>query len=758
MKQAANFWRSFLIVIGLSLLLTWLFVHSARLGKTSGQHVKVLAAIHNMKAAEAQLNRDLLLLRIGLVSHYDDINTAYQTLTQSIRDLKQAAKHGAYGNSEQVIVDQVARLHTILQQKESVSEKIKTKNALLYNSLYYFFLSSNVLAAEMNKSQQAYHTHLILLHQLVNKVLRFSQIADPKTPQGRRELSQTFRHFFSMLEHTDNAQIKVQVNLLRRHSELIIKNLDIVDAFLQSTVNATLDRQLDNLKNSYMTHYDLVDGQTQIYQTLLYLVSLLLLFYLIYLFLRLNGSTKALAEANRGMAMEILERKEIQRALSYQASHDMLTGLYNRRAFEERLKQGLLQAQKEKRQHALCYLDLDQFKVVNDTCGHGAGDELLKQITGLLQTQIEIEHLLGRLGGDEFGVLLYDIELEQAKKIAEEICFNMRSFRFNWQERLFEIGVSIGLVMISENSETMEDLLTQADVACYIAKDMGRNRVQVHHSSNAELRQRWEELHWAANIQKALDDNQFQLYCQRIQPLKHHESTDNSAHYEILLRCYDDNGKLLMPGTLIPAAERYNLIGAIDRWVIHEAFRVYHHYAKNQSQLYFSLNLSGNSLNDDKFLDYICEQLERFSIPTNRICFEITETAAINNLQHTAQFIRELQGKGCHFALDDFGTGLSSFAYLRHLPVDYLKIDGSFVHDIAENAVNLAIVSAINQIGHVLQMQTIAEYAENDAVIHELEKMGVDFAQGYGVSRPQPINTLLSIPQMSKAVKSSAKA
>ena len=742
MKPATSTWYSITIVIGLSLLLTWLFIHSSRLGNYNSEHVTILAAIHNMKTTEAQLNRDLLLLRMGLVKHYENINAAYQTFNESIKLLHQAAKKGAYGDSKQEVIEQVNRLYSILQHKEQTSENIKSNNALLNNALYYFFFHGNLLIKEMNQTPQSYQKHLLSLYQLINKVLHFTQVTEQKDADHKAALSQAIQDFYLQLKLDKNPKIQIYTMQLKRYGVLIIKNLEIVDQSLQIAVNETLERHLNNLQNIYMTHYDLTDGQTQIYQTLLYLVSILLLLYLIYLFLRLNGSTKALACANRGLEIEILERKEIQRALSYQASHDMLTGLYNRRAFEEKLKNSLQQAKKQDRQHALCYLDLDQFKVVNDTCGHSAGDELLKQITGLLQTQIHIKHLLGRLGGDEFGILLYDINIKEAKKIAEDICFNMRSFRFNWQERLFEIGVSIGLVLISKQSESIEYLLTQADVACYIAKDLGRNRVQVHHSSNKALRQRWEESHWAANIQKALDNNQFLLYCQRIQPLGKHVCPENSAHYEILLRCHDDNGKLLMPGSLIPAAERYNLIGAIDRWVIREAFRCYQHYAKGQSNLYFSLNLSGNSLNDDQFLAYIYQQFDEFKIPTDHICFEITETAAINNFKDTAKFIRELQALGCHFALDDFGTGLSSFSYLRHFPVDYLKIDGSFVHDIASNPVNLAIVSAINQIGHVLNMQTIAEYAENDEVLKKLDQLGVDFAQGYGVGRPESITVL----------------
>ena len=742
MKQAASTWYSITIVIGLSLLLTWLFVHSSRLGNYNSGHVTILAAIHNMKTTEAQLNRDLLLLRMGLVKNYENINATYQTFNKTIEQLYQAAKEGAYGNSKQKMIEQVNRLYSTLQHKEQRTEKIKTNNTLLNNALYYFFFHSNLLTKEMEQHPQVYQQQLLLLYQLVNKVLYFKQVSAQKDSFTKITLVKAIQNFYLLFKSDKNPKIQNYSLQLKRYGLLIIENLEIVDHSLHFAINKNLERQLNNLENIYMTHYDLTNGQTQIYQTLLYLVSILLLLYLIYLFLRLNGSTKALAGANRGLEMEILERKEIQRALSYQARHDMLTGLFNRRAFEEKLKDSLQQAKKQDRQHALCYLDLDQFKVVNDTCGHGAGDELLKQITGLLQTQIQTKHLLGRLGGDEFGVLLYDIDIKEAKKIAEDMCFNMRSFRFNWQDRLFEIGVSIGLVPISKQSESMEDLLTQADVACYIAKDLGRNRVQVHHSSNKALRQRWEELHWAANIQKALDNNQFLLYCQRIQPLGKHVCPENSAHYEILLRCYDDDGKLLMPGSLIPAAERYNLIGAIDRWVIREAFRCYQHYAKKQPHLYFSLNLSGNSLNDDQFLGYIYQQFDEFKIPTDHICFEITETAAINNFKHTAKFIRELQALGCHFALDDFGTGLSSFSYLRHFPVDFLKIDGSFVHDIASNAVNLAIVSAINQIGHVLNMQTIAEYAENDEVLEKLDQSGIDFAQGYAINRPEPITVL----------------
>ncbi len=443
---------------------------------------------------------------------------------------------------------------------------------------------------------------------------------------------------------------------------------------------------------------------------------------------------------------DVTQTRQIARLLSWQTSHDALTGLVNRREFENRLEQAVSSAKIFKGQHALCYLDLDQFKIVNDTCGHVAGDELLRQLTTLFQANVRSSDTLARLGGDEFGILLNQCPLEPAVWIANTLREAVQKFRFVWQDKTFNIGVSIGLVVINADTQLMNNVLSAADAACYIAKNKGRNRVHIYQADDIDLAQQHGEMQWVGRITQALEDNRFCLYYQSIVPVTQTESLEE--HYEVLLRLIDETGNLVSPMAFIPAAERYNLMQTIDRWVIctvftslgqHEGGRWHcsQSVAETRECLY-AINISGASINDDQFIDFVCEQFALHQIPPKAICFEITETIAITNLGKAADLIQSLKEFGCRFALDDFGSGMSSFAYLKTLPVDYLKIDGSFVKHIVEEPIDLAIVEAINQIGHVMGIKTIAEFVENDAILEKIKALGVDYAQGYGIGRPQP--------------------
>ncbi len=438
---------------------------------------------------------------------------------------------------------------------------------------------------------------------------------------------------------------------------------------------------------------------------------------------------------------DVSEARRLAEEISYQATHDPLTGLVNRRAFESRLQAALTSARNDNKHHGLCFLDLDQFKIVNDTCGHVAGDELLKQFAGLLQVNVRESDTVGRLGGDEFGILLDGCPLDKAQIIAHTLLEAIREFRFAWQDQTFEIGVSIGLVPITA-AANMTQLVTQADVACYAAKDLGRNRIHVHRPEDADVARWHRELHWAADINGALEQGRFCLYYQPIQKLAATNGEDQQ--YEVLLRLINDDGTVTLPDDFIPAAERYNLMGAIDRWVIHNAFRVYAErrgmLVNEDRRVRLAINLSGNSLNEEKLLPYIQHELNEFNIPPNIICFEITETAAISNLSKAAQFIREMKKLECQFALDDFGTGVSSFAYLKNLPVDYIKIDGAFISNIIDNRIDHAMVAAINQIGHEMGIETIAEAVESKAIVERLRVLGVDYAQGYVLGEPKPVD------------------
>jgi len=434
---------------------------------------------------------------------------------------------------------------------------------------------------------------------------------------------------------------------------------------------------------------------------------------------------------------DVTELRGLANKVSYQATHDALTGLINRREFERRLALLLESARQENKAHALCYIDLDQFKIVNDTCGHVAGDELLRQLTALLQARVRERDTLARLGGDEFGILLGNCRLDKAEEIAEEFCRTVKEFRFVWQEKSFEIGASIGLVAIEADSSSTADLLSAADSACYVAKDKGRNRVYVYQPDDEELVARHGEMQWVSRINQALEENRFELFYQPIVPL---QNTKEQMHVEVLLRMRDEDGKLIFPMAFIPAAERFDLMPAIDRWVVRNVFSFCE--ASGRDGITYAVNLSGASLSDVGLMGYLREQFATYDVRPCSISFEITETAAISNLSEAIYFISELKMLGCSFSLDDFGSGLSSFAYLKNLPVDYLKIDGGFIRTIVDNPIDRAMVESINHIGHVMEIKTIAEFVENDEIYKCVKDLGIDYAQGYHISKPQPLTDL----------------
>jgi diguanylate cyclase (GGDEF)-like protein/PAS domain S-box-containing protein len=435
---------------------------------------------------------------------------------------------------------------------------------------------------------------------------------------------------------------------------------------------------------------------------------------------------------------DVTQLRGMEREMMYLARHDPLTGLINRREFENRLQHCLTTAREDGRLHALFYLDLDEFKVVNDTCGHLAGDEMLKQVTALLKARLRKTDTLARLGGDEFGVLLEDSELEDARRVGEALRAEVRSFRFAWQERIFEIGVSIGLVPITGESLDMAQVLSAADAACYVAKESGRNRMHEYQPDDSALAERYGEMQWIHRIHKAFAEHRFFLYQQTILPLR--PEPDEPPLCEIFIRMIDEDGRIASPGAFIPAAERYHLIASIDRWVVHAAFvslacRILSH----GDETCFAINLSGQSIGDEYFLEYVLEEMEQTGVEPTRICFEITETAAVGNLSQAMRFIEVLKKFGCRFVLDDFGSGLSSFAYLKNLSVDFLKIDGAFVRDMVGSPVQRALVESIHQIGQVMGIRTIAESVENRQTLDVLREIGVDYVQGYGISLPEPL-------------------
>ena len=438
---------------------------------------------------------------------------------------------------------------------------------------------------------------------------------------------------------------------------------------------------------------------------------------------------------------DVTNDKRMREILSYQATHDDLTSLINRREFERRLEEAL-STRVGDTHHMLLYLDLDQFKLINDNCGHTAGDQMLRQLTSLLGTRLRHTDTLARLGGDEFAVLLPYCGLEVGRRIAEELRELVRNFRFNWGGRSFSVGVSIGIVQLDETMLDISDALAAADSACYIAKEKGRDQVIVHQPGGDEEQLRKGQISQAARIRESLELGRFRLWAQPIIPI-HPEKFDWGV--EILVRMQNENGELVPPGMFIPAAERYNLMGHIDSWVISALCKQW----TEQPELFeradkVAINLSGQSIGNDEFLEFAMTEIENHRLPWHKLCFEVTETAAVSNIEKACHFINILKGCGARFSLDDFGSGLSSFAYLKQLPVDYLKIDGAFVKDMLNDRIDAAMVRSISDVGRAMHLYTIAEFVEDLAVVDALRDAKVDYAQGYGICKPMPIEKLSS--------------
>ena len=439
---------------------------------------------------------------------------------------------------------------------------------------------------------------------------------------------------------------------------------------------------------------------------------------------------------------DISRIEELTQQLHFQASHDGLTGLMNRITFEEVVVRLAEDARKNDVTHALLFLDLDQFKIVNDTCGHNAGDELLRQLTDRLRQNLRDSAVLARLGGDEFGVVLEQNTLVQASKIGKRLCEVVKDYRFIWGDQSFECGVSIGAIEIHRDSGTLPEILSTADAACYLAKDQGRNRVYAVEGEDDSIRERKGEIRWMQVLQQALAGDHFELYIQPIFALdKNVKSVDKPVSVEFLLRLRDESGNMIQPLAFLPAAERYHLMPQVDRWVVKQAIgHIELQLPKLRGVQTFCVNLSGQSLGDETFLDFVIQRLDESQVDPNCLCFEITETAVVSNLVRAKRFISVLRGMGCKFSLDDFGSGLSSFRYLKDLEVDLIKIDGAFIRDIATDNLDRAMVVAINSIGQMMNIQTVAEYVDAEPVFEAVRKLEIDYAQGNYLAAAQPLS------------------
>jgi diguanylate cyclase (GGDEF)-like protein/PAS domain S-box-containing protein len=437
---------------------------------------------------------------------------------------------------------------------------------------------------------------------------------------------------------------------------------------------------------------------------------------------------------------DVRQERQLHRRLAYLASHDALTGFINRRELEERLSTVLAVVKSDPgKSAALLYMDLDQFKVVNDTCGHSAGDLLLRQLADVLRARVPKTCTLARLGGDEFAVLLPDFTLHAATEIAESLREAIAAFRFSWRDNALQIGVSIGIVPVEAASESVATAMSAADVACYVAKDLGRNRIHVYEEGDAA--ERHQEMQWVARINRALEEERFELYYQPIVPIGPEQG--HWPHYELLLRMRDEQGQIVAPTAFIPAAERYNLMPGLDRWVLsHTLETLVYRGAPGTTPYTLAINLSGTTLNDARFLDFVLDELTAAAVVPGAICFEITETAAIANLDRVISFMRALKARGCRFSLDDFGTGLSSLTYLKNLPVDYVKIDGQFVRNVLRDGADECVVESIARMARAFKIHAIAERVESRDVMKRLGELGVSFAQGYFIAVPQPVSEL----------------
>ena len=450
-----------------------------------------------------------------------------------------------------------------------------------------------------------------------------------------------------------------------------------------------------------------------------------------------NGKSNGAVLAFR----DVSDRRSLARKLQFQAIHDPLTGLVNRRGFDERLREMLVGAKRWKREHALLYMDLDHFKVVNDACGHSAGDELLRSVAGLLRKHVRARDTVARLGSDEFAVLLEDCPMPTATRIAYAIRDEIRDYRFEWEMRRFSVGVSIGATHLGADSEDTASVISAADTCCHLAKEQGQNHVHVSLPDDMAVAQRRGEIRWIAKIKQALEENRFRLFFQSI--VSADEPDLRATSHEVLLRLFDEDGQMVSPAEFIPAAERYQLMPSIDRWVVVNLLRDLGERLKREPQLRnhrFGVNLSGETLRDTELLDITRKALAEHDVPPDMIYFEVTETSAIANLGAALEFMRGVKALGCKLALDDFGSGMSSFSYLKTLPVDYLKIDGSFVRDVLSNPVDREIVEAINAVARRMGISTIAEFVETREICDCLKQMGVQFAQGFAFAKPTPLN------------------
>lgn len=635
-------------------------------------HLKNLLTHANIVIEKGNISKDLLaaIIAIPLETSIERIQTQYQTELQSIKQQTNRVRNITYSTSIFLLVYTLLSFVRLSHRKKALAREKESAQITLQS------IGDGVISTDENGIIQ-------FINPMGEQITKWSS----EEAKGK-ELSKVFRVFDGVNNSKVDNIIHRCINEKRKlvsaaQSILIDKNNEQID--IEDTFAPILDME-NNVAGTIVVFRDVSD-------------------------------TRALSKQ-----------------LQFQAIHDALTGVINRHGFDQALANLIRSSRREGQVHALLYLDLDQFKVINDTCGHDAGDHLLIQVTKLFQNQLPKSATLARLGGDEFGILLSQCHIHDAERFACSLLESIKQFRFEWHGIVFQIGASIGLAPISDQSGSASLLLSAADMACYVAKDLGRNRVHVFNPDDKELVRRQGEMEWVAKLTTAFREERFCLYSQKITALNHNTEAE---HYELLLRLKDSDGKLIAPDSFIPAAERYNFMPTLDRWVIHNTFSRFRWFDSSAS---YSINLSGTSLNSDTLVAYIQDELNRSSLSPSQVCFEVTETAAIANLKAAAKIIQQIKSLGFHFALDDFGQGLSSYTYLNNLPVDFLKIDGEFVRTVNTDPVSYEIVSSIQKISHLLGMQTIAEYVEDEHILNTLIEIGVDHVQGFHFGSPTPLS------------------
>lgn len=451
-----------------------------------------------------------------------------------------------------------------------------------------------------------------------------------------------------------------------------------------------------------------------------------------------NQMLEKIEESNRNIENARVDLKESNRQLSFLATHDPLTGLINRVEFERLLNVVLQRIPISPEKHVLLYLDLDQFKVVNDTCGHAAGNELLRQLTNAMRNQLGPDDVIGRLGGDEFAILLHGYGEREGLAKARALATLIQDYQFIWDDKSLPVAASIGAVSVTTSFADANALLSAADKACYVAKDAGRNRVKIYTENDEHIQLQQGQMQWVSRVRSAMDENRLTLFWQPIVPTR--RRANDYRHYELLLRMVERDGSLVTPEMFVPAAERYGLMTRLDRWVVDTVFRGFRDAPDLLDTItVISINISGPSLADENFTRFVSNWFDSSGLAAEKFCFEITETTAITNFTKASEFMMAMKRRGCLFALDDFGSGASSYAYLKRLPVDMIKIDGGFIKDMLDDPIDAAMVKSINDVGHAMGLETIAEFVTNDQIFAKLIELGVDYSQGFALAEPQPL-------------------